>query len=299
MIMAFNQALSYLHCAFLMLSDKGRKWGVTYDYVLQTKPKKSLFLPLGKPTDMSLSPDSCLCHGNVLSSVVSWNTKISNDDYSNCCSICLPLPPISPPGHCPPNLSNLPSANFPQVFSCNYTKTCVTGFHGELLRQTSKCLMGEGLVDFRDLKVASSFDLWLVFMFDNTGYHGWTEATAGFCPVSLPPRRSFEPHSASNLTDMKPVPVPLCAPTLMTLEFLSNWIVGDVKNMTVQGKRCEIARSRRSSFMWLIRNMQENDVQVCSHEWKLQSLLSVFHNSAFHYWSMTTVLRIWGSFLNI
>lgn len=34
MIIALDQVLSYLLCAFLMLSDKEGKWGVTYDYVL-------------------------------------------------------------------------------------------------------------------------------------------------------------------------------------------------------------------------------------------------------------------------
>lgn len=104
---------------------------------------------------MSISPGPWLHNNKVLSFLARWNTKMSNDDYCNCCSICLPPPPLSHPVQSPPPiLSNLPSADFPWVFSCNYPEHCVIGFHGDFLRSTSKYVIGEWLIDLGDLGIA-------------------------------------------------------------------------------------------------------------------------------------------------
>lgn len=112
---AVNQLWSCLGCAFLMLYDR-LKWKKMW-WCNHFFRKRNLFSR--GLTNMSISPGPSLCNSTDLSFIVKWNTEISNDDYCNCCSICLPPPPLSPTLRPPPILNNLPSAEFLWVFSCN------------------------------------------------------------------------------------------------------------------------------------------------------------------------------------
>lgn len=108
---AVNQLWSCLDCAFLMLYDR-LKWKQKCDDAIISL-KISFFPGTDK---LSISPGPSLCNSTDLSFIVKWNTEISNDDYCNCCSICLPPPPLSPTL---PLFSIICHQQSFSVFSCN------------------------------------------------------------------------------------------------------------------------------------------------------------------------------------
>lgn len=134
--------------------------------------------------------------------------------------VCSTSPIPSRASLLPTSLSNLPSADPPWVFSCNYAERCVIGFHGEFLKQTLIYVIGEWLIDLRDLGVALIMCPRLTF--DPSLCSMTTQQTVVVIVVELRRRwvflyrlqtvpSSFHPlssqsHSTSDLTDMKHSP---------------------------------------------------------------------------------------------
>lgn len=163
------------------------------------------FFSLGGLTNVSISPDSSLCNSKVLSFLVRWNTKISNDDYCNCRSICLPPPPLSPPKHpSSPILNNLPSADFSWVFLMQLCRAACYWFPWWVSKINIKVCDSRVAYWFKKSRGCShnvsTFDLWPVFMFfDNMADCGcdcgWSEETVGLSLVAY--RLSRHPSTPS------------------------------------------------------------------------------------------------------
>lgn len=172
------------------------------------------WFPPGGLTNMSISPDPSLCNSKVLSFLVRWNTKMSNDDYCNCCSICLPPPPLSPPKH--PSLLPLFSIichqqTFPE-FSQQLCRAACYWFPWWVSKINIKVCDRRVAYWFKRSRCCShnvsTVDLWPVFMFsDNTADcgcdGGWTEETVAhslyhiqIVPSSFHPLNSQSPTTS-------------------------------------------------------------------------------------------------------
>lgn len=185
-----------------------------------------------------MSPGSSSCHSNVLSSIVSWNTKISNDDDCNCCSICQPPPP--PPGQPPPKSQQSAIGKLSSSFLMQLHRAACCWFPWWASKVNINVSDGwEELIDFRDWKLAlvmcPRFDLLTRL------YVLWQHRRL---PVNPPSRTGhFTPVSASNLSHKTSFSCYACLPSEQSVQF-----VCDVKNIAVQRKQDEVTG-------WLIYNM--------------------------------------------